>query len=293
MKISIFTPTYNRGYIIHNLYNSLKNQTYKNFEWIIVDDGSIDNTKNLIYKYKNESDFSIIYYKQKNQGKHIAINKGISLATGDLFFIVDSDDYVTSDFAYNIINLYEKIKFNNSIAALAFPRGNKSGGSLVKNLTQKEMLENFLDIVFKYKISGEIDFAFKINILKEFLFPDFSCEKFCTEALIWNRISKKYKFLLINKTIVLGGYLKDGLSAKYWEHMVNSPQYSMLYFSELSNYNIPLKAKLEALKCYWGIALNMDTDVSFFKKLKKVPIFLSIYILFYRKLNFYFKKYVK
>ena len=93
--ITIFTPTYNRAYILPILFESLKIQTVKEFEWIIVDDGSTDNTESLIYKFKEECNFSIRYFKKENQGKHIAINFGVEKAKGNLFFIVDSDDYIS------------------------------------------------------------------------------------------------------------------------------------------------------------------------------------------------------
>ena len=91
MMITVFTPTYNRGYIISNLYDSLKRQTVKTFEWIVIDDGSTDHTEKLFQNFlKEKNDFSITYKKVPNGGKHRAINKGVSLAKGDLFFIVDS-----------------------------------------------------------------------------------------------------------------------------------------------------------------------------------------------------------
>lgn len=96
--VSVFTPTYNRAYILPVLYESLKRQTCSDFEWIIVDDGSTDNTEELITSWQMEcNDFSIVYRKQKNGGKHTAINNGVTLAKYEWFFIVDSDDYLRND----------------------------------------------------------------------------------------------------------------------------------------------------------------------------------------------------
>lgn len=85
MYLTIFTPTYNRAYILKNLYDSLCEQTSKDFEWLIVDDGSSDNTEDLIRSFINEGRILIRYFKQANAGKHIAINNGIRNAAGDLF----------------------------------------------------------------------------------------------------------------------------------------------------------------------------------------------------------------
>ena len=92
--ITVFTPTYNRAYIIENLYRSLQNQTTSDFEWLVIDDGSKDNTKELFTNWILENtNFPIRYYKVENGGKHRAINKATDIANGKLFFIVDSVPY--------------------------------------------------------------------------------------------------------------------------------------------------------------------------------------------------------
>ena len=106
-RLTVFTPTYNRGYIIENLYNSLKDQTFKDFEWVVIDDGSTDNTEELFKVWINEkNDFSIKYIKRENGGKHRAINQGVEIAQGELFFIVDSDDKLINK-ALEIIDTQE------------------------------------------------------------------------------------------------------------------------------------------------------------------------------------------
>ena len=98
MKITVFTPTYNRAYIIETLYRSLQRQSFRDFEWLIVDDGSSDNTEEVVARWQLEgNDFPIRYYKKENGGKCRAINYGVDRAQGKLFFNVDSDDYLTDD----------------------------------------------------------------------------------------------------------------------------------------------------------------------------------------------------
>ena len=97
-QITVFTPTYNRAYILENLYRSLQRQTFQRFEWLIVDDGSADGTEDLVKKWQTEENsFPIRYVWQENGGKCRAINHGLDLAAGELFFTVDSDDYLTDD----------------------------------------------------------------------------------------------------------------------------------------------------------------------------------------------------
>ena len=98
MKITVFTPTYNRAYSLKRLFDSLVNQTYKDFEWVIVDDGSTDNTEELVeYFQKQYTNFLILYKKTENGGKHRAINRGMKLVNGDMILFVDSDDWLRKD----------------------------------------------------------------------------------------------------------------------------------------------------------------------------------------------------
>lgn len=125
-KITVFTPTYNRGKLLYRVYESLQKQTYKDFEWVIVDDGSTDETERIVTELKNEAKFSIIYKKKKNEGKHIAINEGCRLARGEWFFIVDSDDYLTDD-ALDTVNYYSnEIRDKSDFAGVVGLRGGQT-----------------------------------------------------------------------------------------------------------------------------------------------------------------------
>ncbi|MGL4335245.1 MAG: glycosyltransferase family 2 protein, partial [Turicibacter sp.] len=106
MIVSILTPTYNRAYTLQRLYDSICQQSTKNdgnYEWIIVDDGSIDDTKQLIKKFIDENNISIKYLYQENAGKPSAINLGVDNSTATYIFIVDSDDMLTNDAIDTII----------------------------------------------------------------------------------------------------------------------------------------------------------------------------------------------
>lgn len=149
--LTIFTPIYNRAYIIRNLYESLKAQTAKNFEWLIVDDGSTDNTREIIENFIAEkNDFTIRYCFQKNGGKHRATNRGASLAEGDLFMVVDSDDILTPD-AVEKINFWfaqlppDDKKFVGVVANKGY-----SSTETVNNLFSDEYIDStFLDMYTK------------------------------------------------------------------------------------------------------------------------------------------------
>ena len=123
--ITVFTPTYNRAYILGKLYESLKNQTSENFEWIIVDDASTDNTEELVASFE-EVGKGISYINQAHGGKHRAINRAVKLAKGDYFFIVDSDDHLTYD-AIELVTAWTAAVDRDDIAGVSGLKVSTSG----------------------------------------------------------------------------------------------------------------------------------------------------------------------
>ena len=123
-KITLFTPTYNRAYVLETLYRSIQRQTFRDFEWIVVDDGSTDNTEDLVNSWMEEKNFfPIRYYKQANGGKCRAINWGLDLAEGELFFIMDSDDYLTDDAMETVVKWESTIAGKQGYCGVAGNRG--------------------------------------------------------------------------------------------------------------------------------------------------------------------------
>lgn len=132
--ITVFTPTYNRAYILPKLYASLRTQTSDNFEWVIVDDGSTDETKRLVTGWLSDNNkFCVRYYNRENGGKHRAINFGVQVARGELFFIVDSDDYLTPDAVETLILWEASIKNDDKFCGVAGEKASIRDGSIIGN----------------------------------------------------------------------------------------------------------------------------------------------------------------
>lgn len=221
--ITVLTPTYNRKYTIDNAYNSLLKQTDHNFEWIIVDDGSTDNTKELITNYIKQNKIKIRYYYKKNGGKHTALNYGISKARGELLIILDSDDKLTPD-AIEKINVYwEKYKGNKKISSLSFLRINNNNNKIGKAFNGTEIISNYIDFRYNKNVYGDMAEVFKTSILKSFKFPTYNNEKFLSEAIIWIKIALKYDTVYINEGIYICDYLSDGLSKNFFKIVANNP----------------------------------------------------------------------
>lgn len=275
MKITIFTPTYNRAYNLKNVYDSIIAQTYKDFEWIVVDDGSSDNTQQLINSFQEENKIQIKYFYQKNSGKHFAINSGVSLAEGELFVILDSDDKLPENSLSLIAENYKKIENIKEVGGVC---GRKAyfDGSVVGNSNGiNEIITDSLEIRYKHHITGDLAEVFKTEVLKEINFPEISNEKFCPEALVWNRISKKYKLFFFDQIVYNCEYLPDGLTSKIVKIRMTSPIASMLTYSELESYNIPFVQKIKANINFWRFSFN--SNYSFSKKLKMVSVVNSFF----------------
>ena len=141
MILTVLTPTYNRGNTLANLYDSLCRQQERDFEWLIIDDGSTDHTKELCEKWGQEADFQVRYFWQENGGKHRALNKGIPLAQAPFIYIIDSDDYLT-DNAVELIRLWiNKVKPNPKCAGVSGTRISKHGQIIGQYPTEKEVID--------------------------------------------------------------------------------------------------------------------------------------------------------
>lgn len=268
--ITIFTPAFNRAHLLINLYNSLLKQTANSFEWLIVDDGSTDNTEELVLSFIDEQKIPVRYFRQENGGKHRAINRGVKEAKGELFFIVDSDDYVADNAVERILFHYNNIKDNSEFAGVCGCRAYFSGKKVGGEANFEILYCSSLDFRHKYKMKGDMAEVFKTEILRQYPFPEIEGERFCPEALIWNRIAKKYKLLYFNENIYFCEYLPDGLTAKIVEVRQKSPITSMLYYSELYKSEIPLMQKFIAAIHFWRFALC--SKIGFFETLKKIGV---------------------
>lgn len=224
MTVTVLTPTFNRGGRLQSLWNSLQKQTVKDFEWLVVDDGSTDGTKDLITQLQEKSDFPIRYIYKSNGGKHTALNVGIQTICSELIFIVDSDDCVTDDAVESILKIHKKYRSQNNICGYAFLRAFPDGKVNGKKFDVDEKIGSYIDV----RVNGDDTGAdkaevFKTHCLKEFSFPEYPNEKFLGEDLVWVRMARKYEMVHINKAIYVGNYLEDGLTNNRRKHNIASP----------------------------------------------------------------------
>ena len=233
MKITIITPTYNRAKLLKTLYKSLISQASHNFEWLVIDDGSTDNTKEIIDEFISANPlFSIRYFYQPNGGKHRAVNLAVKKAKGDFCFIIDSDDFLAQD-AVELI--YQWIKdlpkdFAGVAGLKKLKNGDIVGGSGQAGFVDATNLERR-----KYNLLGDKAEVYRTAVLKKYPFPEFKGENFLSEAVVWNRIARDgYKVRWFSTPIYYCEYLEDGLSKNIRDKHRNSPQGFALYIRELA-----------------------------------------------------------
>ena len=251
--ITVFTPTYNRAHLLPRLYESLCRQTFKDFEWVIVDDGSVDNTKSIVNKFLVDSvEFlGIRYFLQENGGKHRAINRGVKEAQGELFLILDSDDSLPPDSLERIAYYYGQIRDDRSFGGVCGYMAHHDG-TIIGHGNDEEILDtNSIDLRNKYHVQGDMCEVFRTSVLREIPFPEIPGEKFCPEALVWNRIAQKYKLRVFHHVVYYRDYLDGGLTDRIVRIRMNSPVASMMTYAEMTTFDIPFMQKVKAAINYW------------------------------------------
>ena len=246
---TVFTPTYNRENELVNLYNSLLAQTYKNFEWLIVDDGSNDNTQALIHNFISEcTKFPIRYFKQTNQGKHVALNKGINNALGCLFVPLDSDDTIVPEALEIFKKIWDLYCGNKNISGISCCCMDHHGNCVGDSYPKSPMISNDINIFFKFRITGEHWGCYLTEILKKYPFPNVDGYKFISESEIWFKIAESYEKVYINDRLRIYKIHSDSLSnienkIKYGKEYLRFCILLLNRYSNYFKYNITLYFK--------------------------------------------------
>ena len=224
MELTILTPTYNRETQLKALFQSLQGQTVKDFEWLIVDDGSTDTTHSTVEQFKDMSAFPIKYIYKNNGGKHTALNVGIKEICSKLTFIFDSDDRLTPDAVQTVLAYHQNYKNSKGLCGYSFlrlfPDGEINGKPFARNEWIASLIESRINSDDAAADKAEIYYT---DILKKYPFPEYPGEKFLGEDIVWIRIAKQYKMVHINKGIYIGSYLDDGLTSNRRDHNIKSP----------------------------------------------------------------------
>ena len=254
-KLTVFTPTYNRGNNLIQLYNSLIEQQSRDFEWLIVDDGSKDNTADVVMKFKQENKISIKYIYQENKGKHCAFNNAIENANSEIFICVDSDDYLEKGSIEIILQEYKKIENIDNICGIAGLCRDKKNNVIGGKYKDELLLSDTIEIRDKYKKPGEPE-VYKNSILKKYRFEEFDNEKFITEAVLFDKLTSVYKVKYINKVLMVKEYLVGGLTDNQLKIRLDSIQGTIYYYNQRIKLSHRLRGRLKASINYSRFCLH-------------------------------------
>lgn len=291
VAITVLTPTYNRANNLLICYNSLLNQTNNDFEWIIVDDGSTDNTMTTINKIKKENRIRIKYFYKTNGGKHTALNYGINHISTDLTLILDSDDYLVKDAIEQIVFYFDKYRNNSKLCGYSFLKLSPDGFTNGMEFPVDEEISSFIDMRINRKISGDKCEVFLTRCLKEFPFPEFKGEKFIGESTVWIPMSTKYDMVHINKGIYVAEYLDGGLTKMGRKLRFSSPYGGMANSKVCMMKRCRLDYRIKAAilyNCYSFFAKKTITNIPFdsdhaFLTIFTMPIGYFLFIYWKRK----------
>ena len=253
MKLSILTATYNRGKNLYKLYESIvKNMIEElDIEWLIMDDGSKDNTEEIVKRFALVDKLTIKYFKQENQGKMQAINNLMQYVTGEVVMDCDSDDYFVVNAFKNIYEKVPNLLNDNSLYGIVFLK-NENENKLSGNFFLKENeTTTMFDLYFKQGTLGEKIIVFKTEIRKTYKHELIDGEKFITEARMYHKMDEKYGIKCYNLVIVEGEYLEDGYTNNIIISFKKYPKGYFEYFKEILDKNvknIKLDKRLYAIK---------------------------------------------
>ena len=250
--VTVFTPTYNRGNLLPRLYESLIQQTSHDFEWLVVDDGSTDNTEALFTDWLQDLNrkISIRYIRKANGGKARAINLGLKEAKGKYFFIVDSDDYLAIDAVETIIKWFDELPEERNFIGVSGVKQDVLDLDKHKDLIDKEGI--YFDISNierpEYSLQADMAEAFYTGKLRKYEFPVWPTEKFLPESVVWDQIAMDgYILRWHTKVIYYCEYLDGGLTKSSWKLLRDNPMGYALMYQQQIKYTKSFKKRINQI----------------------------------------------
>lgn len=222
-SITVFTPTYNRAYILGKCYESLNRQTCKDFEWLIIDDGSTDNTQEIVADWqKHDNGYPIRYIFKENGGLHTGYNTAIANMDTELSVCIDSDDSMPEDAIEHILNEWEKVKDSGAAGLIGLDM-DQNGRLIGKQLPDGELI-NAASLLCIPGM-GDKKYVVRNNLLRMVApMPTFTGEKNFNPHYLIIKLSKEYRFHPVNQSYCLVEYQPDGMTANIYRQYTNSPK---------------------------------------------------------------------
>ena len=221
--LTVFTPTYNRAYILGRCYESMKRQTCKDFVWLIIDDGSTDNTKELVDGWISEGKVPILYHYQENQGMHGAHNTAYELIDTELNICVDSDDYLADDAVEKIVTFWKRYGSDKVSGIIALDA--RTDGSIIgTRLPERVRMATLFSIYNVYGVKGDKKLIYRSELTKKYPYPVFPGEKYVNLAYKYAMLDKEYELLIMNEVVCYVEYMDDGSTKNMLKQYLKNPK---------------------------------------------------------------------
>lgn len=257
IDLTIFTPTYNRAHCLDQLYKSLLEQDDDRFEWLIVDDGSSDETRELVDYWIKQANFPIRYLYQDNSGKMAAHNRGVQEAQGKYFVCIDSDDYLVPGAVKIILSEFSALQTENAefaICGIVAYKGDKENNPIKNQLFPNHSYGTLLEFGEK-GFSADTTLIFFTDVIRKYPFPKFGTEKFVTEAIVYDKLGVQYKFKTLQKILTICEYREDGYTNNSNELHLKNPLGWMAYYYQRIGKIKSIKKKIANAALYDAHAL--------------------------------------
>jgi glycosyltransferase involved in cell wall biosynthesis len=269
---TVFTPTYNRAHLLPRAYESLQKQTFRDFEWLIIDDGSTDNTAEVVKSWQAGAPFPIRYIAQPNGGKHIAVNRGAERAEGRFFAILDSDDWYVPQSLERFLHHWNQIPaaaqagFVGVVGLCSYTSGQIIGSRFPRDVFDSDVI----DLRYRYKVDGEKNGILRTDVVREFPFPE-DIGKFIGESIVWNRMARKYKTRFVNEMLTVKEFQQNGLTATGRVIQIRNTRASLLSARELLalGNRLPLKPRVRAYANY--VRHSLHQGIPFAQQAAEAP----------------------
>lgn len=272
ISFTVCTPTYNRAHLLPKVFASLENQTFRDFEWLVVDDGSTDNTRETVVSLRDNSPFPVRYCFQENSGVHGAFNAGVKEARGTFFVYLNDDDWLCPTCLERMQHHWQQLSpaqmaaFVGVAALCTDPAGILIGTAFPEDVFDCDAI----DIRLRHHVQGDKIGMNRTEILRQFPFPA-DLDRSVPMSLVWNRIAQKYKIRFVNEVLAGKDYLKGGLTDKKLSNKIRHPRATVVHLSEMISSGRPLPFAF-LLKSYANyIRFSLHASYSPGKQLADVP----------------------
>ena len=254
-EITVFTPTYNRAHLLSRLYASLLRQSNQNFKWMIIDDGSIDNTKELVASFIKENKIEIRYFYKENGGLHTGYNTAIEHLDTELSVCIDSDDWMPDDAIERILVIWNKNKADD-IAGLIGLDYTAEGDIIGDHLPDGKKI-NPVDLLASKNNRGDKKYVVRTDLYEQVApMPVFKGEKNFNPHYMILKLSAKYRFLAVDAPLCIVDYQSDGMTANQFKQYIDSPNsYAELRRVIMGLPNVPKKYMLKTVIHYCSSSL--------------------------------------